>query len=128
MQAIALIYVATGGAIGSVLRYLAMSVIGRLSAGDFPYSTLAVNIMGSFLMGIWIASMVNLTPERSRDLHLFFAVGVLGGFTTFSTFSLDVFYLFERGANIQAIAYMLGSVLLSMVALVVGMYLVRFLS
>lgn len=125
MQAMALVYVMIGGAIGSMLRYLAMSFIGRLSADSFPYGTFAVNIFGSFLMGVWIAVIANWLPERAKDLHLLFAVGVLGGFTTFSTFSLDVFYLFERGAYAQVASYILGSVVLSVVALVVGMWFVK---
>ncbi len=125
MQAMSLIYVMIGGAIGSALRYLAMSLIGRLSVDSFPYGTFAVNIFGSFLMGVWIACMSNWLPERSKDLHLLFAVGVLGGFTTFSTFSLDVFYLFERGAYTQASVYVIGSVALSVIALVAGIWLVK---
>ena len=128
MQAISLVYVMTGGAIGSMLRYIAMIFIGRMTVSDFPYGTFAINIFGSFLMGVWIAVIANWLPERSKDLHLLFAVGVLGGFTTFSTFSLDVFYLFERGVYIQAAGYVLGSVVLSVIALVVGMWLVKVIS
>jgi fluoride exporter len=125
MQAMALIYVMTGGAIGSAMRYIIMSFIGRLIANPFPFGTLTVNILGSFLMGVWIAVMANLLPERSRDLHLLFAVGVLGGFTTFSTFSLDIYYLFERSAYVEAASYIIGSVLISLLALVAGVWLVR---
>jgi CrcB protein len=125
MQLMPLIYVMTGGAIGSAFRYFLMSFIARLSIVDFPYATLAVNILGSFLMGVWIVLMANWLPDRAKDLHLLFAVGLLGGFTTFSTFSLDVFYLFERGENIQAAVYMFGSVMLSVLALVFGMWLVK---
>ncbi|MEK6746654.1 MAG: fluoride efflux transporter CrcB [Pseudomonadota bacterium] len=124
MQVMPLIYVMTGGAIGSALRYLMMSFIGRLIVSPFPYGTLAVNVLGSFVMGVWIAVMAHLLPERSRDLHLLFAVGVLGGFTTFSTFSLDIFYLFERTEYSQAAIYIISSVLVSVVALVFGMWLV----
>lgn len=125
METIALVYVMIGGAVGSLGRYLSMSFIGRIASGYFPYATLAVNIIGSFIMGVWIASMANLLPEKSKDLHLLFAVGFLGGFTTFSTFSLDIFYLFERGLYIQAGGYALASVILSVVALIFGMMLVR---
>jgi CrcB protein len=118
-------YVMLGGAIGSAARYASMSLLGKVSGNDFPYGTLFVNIFGSFLMGVWIAYMANLLPERGKNLHLLFAVGVLGGFTTFSTFSLDVFYLFERGAYPQMLAYVLGSVIISLLALMLGMYLVR---
>mgnify|MGYP003393403704 FL=1 len=125
MQVMPLIYVMTGGAIGSALRYLMMSFIGRLIVSPFPYGTLAVNVLGSFIIGAWIAVMANLLPERSRDLHLLFAVGVLGGFTTFSAFSLDIFYLFERSAYSEAAFYIIGSVLISVAALVAGMWLVK---
>lgn len=121
----ALLYVGVGGAVGSVARYLAMSVIGRLVPSQFPYGTLAVNVLGSFIMGVWIAAMANTLPERGRDLHLLFAVGVLGGFTTFSTFSLDVFYLAERGDYAQALIYISGSVIVSIAALAAGVFLVR---
>lgn len=114
-----------GGAIGSAVRYVSMSVIGKIAGSNFPYGTLFVNIFGSFIMGVWIAYMANLLPERGKNLHLLFAVGCLGGFTTFSTFSLDVFYLFERGAYPQMLAYVLGSVIVSLLALMLGMYLVR---
>lgn len=125
MQAMSLIYVMTGGAIGSALRYLMMSFIGRLIISPFPFGAIAVNIIGSFLMGVWIAIIANWLPERSRDLHLLFAVGVLGGFTTFSAFSLDIFYLIERTEYNQAGIYIISSVLLSVVAFVAGMWLAK---
>ncbi len=108
-----------------MLRYLAMNFVSRLVVSDFPFGTVFVNIFGSFLMGVWIATIANWLPERSRDLHLIFAVGVLGGFTTFSTFSLDIFYLIERQAYLQAGGYVLGSVVLSVAALVGGMLLIK---
>lgn len=116
-----------GGAIGSAARYASMSLLGKVAGSNFPYGTLFVNIFGSFILGVWIAYMARFIfiPEKSRDLHLLFVVGVLGGFTTFSTFSLDVFYLFERGAYPQMLAYVLGSVIISLLALMLGMYLVR---
>ena len=64
MQAMSLIYVMTGGAIGSALRYLMMSFIGRLIISPFPFGAIAVNIIGSFLMGVWIAIIANWLPER----------------------------------------------------------------
>ena len=128
MEVMALVYVMTGGAIGSGFRYALMSFIGRVSSGEFPYGTLAVNIIGSLLMGVWIGFMANLLPDKARNLHLLFAVGVLGGFTTFSTFSLDVFYLFERGQYLQITAYIFSSVLLSIAALALGVFLVRQIS
>lgn len=120
-----LLYVALAGGIGSVARYLSMSFIGRIAGGNFPYATLAVNVLGSFIMGLWIAMMVNFLPEKSKDLHLLFAVGFLGGFTTFSTFSLDIFYLAERCQYTQVLIYIFLSVLLSILALTFGVLLVR---
>lgn len=125
MTWLALMYVAIGGAVGSMARYAAMSLIGGLSPGTFPYGTLAVNIAGSFLMGVWIAYTAAMMPSRAKDLHLLFAVGVLGGFTTFSTFSLDTFFLIQRGEFVQAGAYVFGSVLISLAALMGGMWLLR---
>jgi len=124
MQAMALVYVMMGGAIGSMLRYVITALIARPGDMTFPYGTICVNILGSFLMGAWIATMAHWLPERGRDMNLLFAVGVLGGFTTFSTFSLDIFYLFERGAITQAAIYILSSVICSVLALVLGMFIV----
>lgn len=118
-------YVVFGGAVGSMLRYLSVDVVGRLHVGHFPFGTLLVNVLGSFLMGAWIAFVAYYMPTRGRDLHLLFAVGMLGGFTTFSAFSLDVFFLVERGDYVLAALYAGGSVLLSVAALIGGMLLVR---
>ncbi len=125
MELISLIYVMLGGAVGSALRYISSTLIGRAYGTDFPYSTLAVNIIGSFLMGVWIGVMTNLLPDKARNLHLLFAVGVLGGFTTFSTFSLDIYYLFERGEYLQVAGYIFSSVLISVLALIAGLWVVK---
>ncbi len=123
MDAMALLYVMVGGAIGSAARYSAMSLISKLTAGDFPYGTLAVNVLGSMLMGVWIAVVATWLPNRAKDLHLLLAVGVLGGFTTFSAFSLDMFFLVERGLMMEAATYVLSSVIFSLGALMLGMWL-----
>lgn len=125
MNMLTVMYVAFGGAIGSICRYVLMSLIGRCHDTPFPYGTFMVNISGSFLMGLWIATIALLLPERQKDLHLLFAVGVLGGFTTFSTFSLDAFLLMEKGLYGQAAAYVCGSVILSVIALFAAMLLVQ---
>ena len=125
MNMLSLMYVAFGGAFGSICRYIAMSLIGKLHNTPFPYGTFVVNISGSFLMGIWIAIIALLLPDRQKDLHLLFAVGVLGGFTTFSTFSLDAFLLIEKGLFGQAAAYVFGSIILSVIALFAAMVLVQ---
>ena len=128
MEFLALAYVAIGGALGSMCRYGLGLVIKSVHASDFPLSTFAVNILGGLLMGAWIALAANMAPERARELHLLFAVGVLGGFTTFSAFSLELFLLLERGLIWQAGAYALGSVVLSVLALLSGMWCIRLIA
>lgn len=112
--------VAAGGAIGAMARYS----VGRLvGLGAWPSATLLVNILGGFLMGLlagWIAAR-----SGSEGLRLFLGVGILGGFTTFSAFSLEVALMLERGAYDQAFAYALLSVILSTAALFAGLWLMR---
>jgi len=119
----AFLYVALGGAVGSMGRYAMASLIGRFNPGPFPYGTFAVNILGGFLMGALVAAMASTLPARGKDLHLLLAVGVLGGFTTFSTFSLDLFTLYNDRLWIQAALYAVGSVVLSVLALFAGLWL-----
>lgn len=125
MNALALLYVGFGGGFGAILRYLAINIISRLNPTEFPYGTMLVNILGCMLMGAWIASMTVLTPAKAKDLHLLFATGALGGFTTFSAFSFDLFTLTERGLYAQAALYATGSVVVSFVALLAGILLVK---
>lgn len=116
--------VAVGGAIGSVMRYLVGIGAGRLFGTDFPWGTLIINITGSFVMGVFaglFATRWNL-PQVAR---IFLTVGICGGYTTFSTFSLDSFYLIERGEFAATAAYMIGSAVLSVGALIGAMHLVR---
>src|SRR5690606_31761018 len=92
-----LLLVALGGAVGSALRHLVNLSALRLAGPGFPFGTLAVNLTGSFAMGV----LVELIARRfgaSNELRLFLMTGVLGGFTTFSAFSLDTAVLWERGA------------------------------
>ncbi|MCX8282186.1 fluoride efflux transporter CrcB [Phyllobacterium sp. 0TCS1.6C] len=120
----ALLLVATGGAIGSVLRYGVGLLMTRLFGVSFPFGTLTVNVAGGFLMGLFIellARKFNGLPE----LRLFVAVGILGGFTTFSSFSLDVAVLWERGETSSVMIYVFASVLLSIGALFFGLWLAR---
>ncbi len=120
-------YVAAGGMVGAVARYGVMVLMTRLLPGDFPYGTLTANILGSLLMGIltgMAAHHLNLTQE----MRAFIAVGILGSFTTFSTFSLDAVALYQRGEMMSMAFYILISVTVSILALVGGMHLVRQLS
>jgi CrcB protein len=111
--------VGAGGAIGAMARFGFSSLFGRLWPMGFPLATLVVNIIGSAAMGVFIGLMARWLPAWQSEARLFFAVGILGGFTTFSTFSLDAIVLIERGDWLQAGAY----VLLSVVVCVIGLYL-----
>ncbi len=118
-----LLQVALGGAIGASARYLTSVGTMRLIGPGFPWATLAVNVAGSFLMG---ALVVVLAREGgTRTFGPFLMTGVLGGFTTFSAFSLDAMTLWERGQAGLATAYVLASVVLSLMAIVAGMALLR---
>lgn len=117
MQLQALLLVGAGGALGSMLRYSATMLIGR----EFPYGTLLVNVLGSLLMGMLAAWQ----PEKLHPLRLLLGVGILGGFTTFSAFSLDTITLFQRGETLQAVAYVGASVFISLLALASGMLLMK---
>ncbi len=128
MNSLHLMYVAFGGAAGAMSRYLLADLITRLQTSGFPYGTLTVNVLGSFLMGALVAVIALILPSRGKELNLILAVGFLGGFTTFSAFSMDAYLLMERGLHSQAFAYVFGSVVLSVFALVLGMWLVRSLA
>ncbi len=124
MQFGILIAVALGGALGSLLRYFVASAIQTPASAGFPWGIFVVNISGGFLMGVIVelsALKLNLAPE----LRTFLTVGILGGYTTFSTFSLDSVLLLQRGAYASAAAYIVGSTVLSIAALFAGLYLVR---
>jgi len=116
--------IALGGALGAVGRYLAMSGIGRWFTDFSPIATLSVNVFGSFILGALI-EVLALTWSPGREMKAFLVVGVLGSFTTFSTFSMDVIFLLERGDIAGAATYAILSVVTSVVALFLGMYLLR---
>jgi fluoride exporter len=119
-----IIAVACGGALGSVARYLVGIGSGKLFGIDFPWGTLIINITGSFLIGLFVG-MFATRWDLSQAVRVFLTVGICGGYTTFSTFSLDAYYLMERGQAVAAGAYMIGSVVLSVGALIGAMLLVR---
>ena len=121
-----LISVALGGAIGSALRHLTNLAALRLLGAGFPWGTAVVNVVGSFAMGL----LAVLLLERTGNSRLapFLMTGVLGGFTTFSAFSLDALRLVEEGHMDSAVYYIAGSVALSIAALMIGMALARWLA
>ena len=116
--------VAIGGAIGSVARYLVAIGSGKLFGMAFPWGTLIINITGSFLIGAFVGLFATKW-DLPQPMRVFLTVGICGGYTTFSTFSLDVFYLTERGELLASATYMIGSVVLSVTALVGAIHLVR---
>ena len=116
--------VAFGGAIGSVLRYAMNNALNALIKSPFPYGIMAVNILGGLVMGILIAFFAGQS-QAPQWLRSFLMVGILGGFTTFSTFSADTVLLWQRGEAVQAVLYMAGSVMLSIAALLAGLFLMR---
>ena len=116
--------VAAGGAIGSATRHLLNLAALRLVGPGYPWGTLTVNVVGGFLMGLF----VELLARRfggSAELRLFVATGILGGYTTFSAFTLDFAVLYERGALVQAFGYVAMSVVLAIAALFFGMWVAK---
>jgi fluoride exporter len=122
-----MLWVALGGAIGSAARYGVNVWSGRVLGSDFPWHTLLVNLLGCFAMGALIELMA-LRLSVSNDVRAFLATGILGGFTTFSAFSLDFALLVERKNYGAAGLYAAASVLLSLAAVFAGLYLVRALA
>jgi CrcB protein len=116
--------IAAGGAIGSVLRHFAG--VGALAffGTAFPYGTLFVNVAGSFVMGVIVALFAHL-GNPSQEMRAFLTVGLLGGFTTFSSFSLDAATLYERGQVGMAGLYIALSLILSLAAIFAGLFIVR---
>lgn len=119
-----LLAVAMGGLIGSVARYLVYLAVGHLFGHGFPIATLMVNILGSFAMGALVETMA-LFWNASSVVRLFLATGMLGSFTTFSTFSLDFVVLLERRAWAACAFYTIASVVLSIGALFAGLFMMR---
>lgn len=113
-----------GAGIGGVVRQGVNVGFERFVVSAFPFSTLAINITGSFAMGA-ITALFALRTDLSPDAKLFLTTGVLGGFTTFSTFSLDVVSLWQGGHQLTSVSYALASVLVAVLGLVAGMLVVR---
>ena len=113
-----------GAGIGGAMRHGVNVAALRLVGAGFPWGTLAINIAGSFAMGL-VAEYFALKSGLPQQWRLFLATGVLGGFTTFSAFSLEVALLYERGELMSAGLYALGSVVLAVAGLFAGLYVIR---
>jgi CrcB protein len=127
VNSVVLVFIGAG--IGGALRHGVNLGAARLIGVGFPWGTLIVNVAGGFAMGVlagWLA--LKAGEGWTQSVRLFFATGILGGFTTFSAFSLDAVLLWERGMGTAAAAYVLASVRLSIAGLLSGLYVVRVLT
>jgi CrcB protein len=121
------LFVFIGGGLGAALRHFVNGASLRLVGSDWPLGTVFINVTGSILMGV-VAALFAFKLSLPPALRLFIATGILGGYTTFSTFSLETALLIERGQPAMALAYVLGSVLLGVGGLFAGMWVVRVLT
>ena len=124
MSMFELLAVAAGGVTGAVARYLVYVAVAHLLGTGFPYATLIVNVVGSFAMGVLVETMA-LVWNTSIEIRLFLTTGMLGAFTTFSTFSLDFAVLYERRAFALCALYTIVSFVLSVGALFAGLQVMR---
>ena len=119
-----LLAVACGGALGAMGRHLISSQVMRWAGSAFPWGTLTVNVLGSFILGVLVEYLALCWPA-TQEMRGFLVVGLLGGFTTFSAFSMDVVLLLERGSLGPAFAYIAGNLLLSICGLFAGLVIFR---
>lgn len=119
------VLVAAGGAIGAALRHGAGLGAIRLGLTSWPHSTFFVNVSGSLAMGLLMGWLAFRNAEAGQAMRLFFATGVLGGFTTFSAFSLELALMVEKGELSRAMTYAGLSVVVGLIALFVGLYIAR---
>ena len=119
-----ILFAAAGGALGAGLRHVINTAFLAWFGPGFPWATLTVNVVGSLLMGALVQGLLPFDGDHSA-LRIFLATGILGGFTTFSAFSLDAWVLYDRQEHVALAVYVAVSVLLSIAALFLGMALVR---
>jgi CrcB protein len=120
-----LLFVFAGGGLGSIARYLTGVVALRAFGPNWPYGTFAVNIVGGMLMGVLATTLALRGGADQERWRVLLGVGFMGGFTTFSAFSLEVALMLERRDWLQALGYVFGSVTLAVTALFMGMLLAR---
>jgi CrcB protein len=119
-----IVAIAAGGAVGALARHYLAAQVMHWTGGGFPWGIMACNVLGSFVMGVLVEVMA-LKWSVGPELRSFLTVGMLGAFTTFSTFSLDTVLLLERGTPLLAGAYVVASVALSVAGLLAGLQLMR---
>lgn len=119
--------VAAGSALGGVARYL-VGIALTSQPGSFPLGTFTVNIVGGFLLGVFVRVLAAAGIAPASTASLFLTVGICGGFTTFSAFSLDAVRLVEHGAGLRAVVYVAGSVALGIAAVLAGLHAGRLFS
>ena len=120
-----LFLVMLGGAIGAGFRYHISRVALAQLGPDFPWGTWVINLLGGFLMGVLAATLARWSSSEGEPLRLFLGVGVLGGFTTFSAFSLEAYTMLSRGEAMLALAYAVSSAAGAILMLAVGVWLTR---
>ncbi|WP_300531399.1 fluoride efflux transporter CrcB [Maricaulis sp.] len=120
-----LLLIGAGGAIGAVSRHLVGQLALRLMGPGLPWGTFAVNIVGGLAMGLLVGWLAMVERADEMSIRLFAGVGVLGGFTTFSAFSLDLVLMIERRDYTAAMGYALASVLIAVLALMAGLMIAR---
>ena len=120
-----ILLVFVGAGIGGVMRHLLNLAVLRLTGPAFPWGTALINVSGSFVMGLLIGFLMLKEAAWLQNLRLFVATGILGGYTTFSTFSLEAVLLWQRGEPVAAAGYVLGSVVVGIVGLLGGLALMR---
>ena len=123
-NALAFLLIFVGGGIGSMLRHAVNQASTAMFGISFPYGTLSVNILGSLAMGL-IGGWLSSRGESGQLLRLFLTTGILGGFTTFSAFSLDAALLWERGQVGTASLYVVGSVVAAIAGVFAGLAVIR---
>jgi len=120
----ATLWVALGGALGSIARYWTAVAVARLTGESFPWGTLLINIVGSFVIAYFGASTLPMgVRPASTEMRLFVMVGICGGFTTFSSFSMQTVELLRGGEAARAVVYIVGSVAICLAGTMLGFYL-----